>query len=480
MPITTTVPSNIRRPGAFHEFRFNASGQQLASLDERLVIIAEKTADGTALADAPVQIFDELDSETKLGKGSFADLGAKKALAQGKLNGGSSPQVWVCPVAENAAGVATQETITVTGPATEAGTLQLRIGGRTIDVGVSSADSANTIAAAIKTRIDELTATLPLTAAVALAVVTTTNRTKGVNGNDVAFEVVSKPAGVGIALAQSIAGTGATAITAALAALYDQRYHVIALANHATADAAAILADAALAWGFNQKSYRFYVMGERGSIGTATTLEASFNDYRALIGSYEGTPSLPVEIAVAMAVRWFGESMPNANMNHRRLDLYPPAAALAYTATEIETLLASGVTPITPDGAFSKIEKLVTTQITSGGVPFEPLREAAYPRTAAYVAEQIDIGFIAGGFHQDVLYDDPDGDSVLDRIRDMVIEKHRAMEKQRILRDVDDYVAQIQAVIAGVPAGRVIVSDPFEVAGPINQGVFVHSMFQGA
>jgi phage tail sheath gpL-like len=155
-PINTTVPSSIRRPGAFHEFRFNAAGQQLASLDLRLVIVAEKTAAGTAAADTPVQIFDELDSETKLGAGSFADLGAKKALAQGKLNGGGSPEVWACPVAENAAGTATQHTLTVSGPATEAGTLLLRAAGRTVDVGVSNGDSADTIAAAIKTRLDEL------------------------------------------------------------------------------------------------------------------------------------------------------------------------------------------------------------------------------------------------------------------------------------------------------------------------------------
>jgi phage tail sheath gpL-like len=341
-PINTTVPSSIRRPGAFHEFRFNAAGQQLASLDLRLVIVAEKTAAGTAAADTPVQIFDELDSETKLGAGSFADLGAKKALAQGKLNGGGSPEVWACPVAENAAGTATQHTLTVSGPATEAGTLLLRAAGRTVDVGVSNGDSADTIAAAIKTRLDELAASLPFTAGVALAVVTTTNRTKGVNGNDVAFEVVSKPAGVGVVIAQSVAGAGATAITAALAALYDQRYHVIALANHAAGDGAVVLADAALAWGFNQKSYRFYVMGERGSLGTATTLQDSFNDYRAIIASYEGTPSLPIEIAVAVAVRWFGVELPNSNMNHRRLDLYPPAAASAYTATEIESALAGG------------------------------------------------------------------------------------------------------------------------------------------
>ncbi len=477
MPIVTTVPTNKRRPGAFHEFKFLAAGQQLVPLDARLVILAEKTAAGTALADTPVQIFDETDSQTKLGTGSFADLGAKKALAQAKLGGGASPQIWACPVAENGGGTAAVQTITITGPATESNTMVFRIAGRTIDVGVTKDDTATAMALATKNRIDELAAVLPVTASVAAGVVTCTNRTKGTNGNDVAYETVQKPAGVGVVLAQTFAGAGATAITNALAALYDQRYHYIALANHATADAAAILADGALAWGFGQKNYRFYGMGERGSLGTAQTLQASYNDYRVQIATYEGTPSLPIEMSVAMGTAWWAKEAPNANMDGERLDLYPPAANLAYTDPEIESALASGLTPLVPDGAFSKIERHVTTQITSGGVPFEPLRDVQYPRTAAYMAEQIDIGYILG-FKQEVLFDDEEGDDPLERIRDMVVEKHRAAAAARYIRDVDDFLDQIQVVEAAAPAGRVIVSDPFRVAGPLHQAVFVHSMYQ--
>lgn len=476
--IVTSVPTNKRRPGAFHEFKFGAAGQQLASLDARLVILAEKTAAGTALADTPVQIFDETDSETKLGKGSFADLGAKKALAQAKLGGGASPFIWACPVAENGAGTAMQETFTITGPATEAGTLLVRVAGRLIDVGVSLGDAQNAIATALKNRLDELAGRLPVTAGVAANVVTCTARTKGVNGNDIAFEVVSKPAGVTCVAAQTVAGAGATAIANALAALADQRYHFIALANHVTGDAATILADAALWWGFGQKNYRFYGMGERGSLGTAQTLQASYNDYRVLIGTYEGTPSLPIEMAVAMGTAWWAKEAPNANMDSERLDLYPPAAPLAYTDAEIESALASGLTPLTPDGVFSKIERMVTTQITSGGVPFEPLRDVQYPRTAAYMAEQVDIGY-RNGFKQEVLFDAEDGeDDPLERIRDMVVEIHRLAAASRYIRDVDTFLDQIQVVEAQAPAGRVIVSDPFRVAGPLHQAAFVHSMFQ--
>ncbi|MDQ3295074.1 MAG: hypothetical protein M3619_00630 [Myxococcota bacterium] len=475
-PVITTIPTNLRRPGAFHEFKFLASGQQLVPLDRRVAIVAEKSAAGTAVVDTPVQIFDEDDADTKAGKGSLAALMARAALLQAKLGGGGSPEIWICPVAENAGGTAAIYTVTLTGPATSSGEIVLTVGGRIVAVGVTAGDTATAMALAIKNKIDELKTSLPVTATVALGVVTMTFITKGTNGNDVERSTVQVPAGVTVVHANPTPGAGATAITNAIAALYDRRYHLVALANHSTADAAAILADAALAWGFNQKSYRFYVMGERGSLGTAQTLQASYNDYRVLIGSYEGTPSLPGEIAVSIGVAWFAKEAPNANLDGERVGLYPPIASLAYTATEIESALAGGVIPLTPDGTFSKIERLVTSQITSGGVSFEPLRDAAYPRTASYMAEQIDIGFLTG-FKQEVLYDDPDGDDVLSRIRDMVVEKHRAAEKARYIRDVDSFLEQIQVVIAGAPAGRVIVSDPFRVAGPLHQGAFVHSMY---
>lgn len=479
MTIQSTTSAALRRPGVFNEFKFRSSGQQLVPLPQRVVIVAEASLAATATPEVPIQIFDEDDGDTKLGKGSFAALMARVALAQAKLisaKGFSSPEIWACPTIAPAGGLATVNTITVTGPATESGNLVLRVAGRQIVVGVTSADAQNTIAAAIEAKLDELANTLPVTASVATNVVTCTNVTKGVNGNDVVFEVISKPAGVGIAFAQTVAGTGTAPITNPLAALFDIRYHAICLNNHVTGDAAVLLVHVADAWGNAQKNYRFAFLGERGSLSTAQTLEASYNDYRVAIINCEGTPSLPGELAIAAAVATFGRDKPNANLDGERLALVPPSATLAFTNAEVESALSGGVTPLTPDGAFVKIERLVTTQITLNSAAFEPLRDLQYPRTAGYVAEQVAIGFLTG-FVQEVMDDDPDND-IRARVRDMVIEKHRAMQKDRILRDVDDFLDQIQVELASSPAGRLLVANPFRVAGPLHQGVFVNTMYQ--
>ncbi|HWU91605.1 MAG TPA: hypothetical protein VN253_30265 [Kofleriaceae bacterium] len=476
MTINTSVPTNLRTPGGYHEFKFDAAGQQLVPFDRRVVILAEKSSAGTATADTPVQIFDETDGDAKFGKSSLGALMVRQALAQAKLSAVGSPEIWGCPVAENGAGTAAVYTITITGPATASSDLVLSIAGRVISVGVTIDDAQNTIAAALEKELDRLAAILPVTASVAANVVTLTFPTKGVNGNDVDRTTIRTPAGVTIAHAATVAGVGATAITNALAALYDRDYHGIAMANHATGDAAVILADAAFTWGFGQKNFKFYAMGERGSLGTAQTLEASYNDYRVLITSCEAVGSLPGELAVAQMVAWFAREAPNANLDNERLAIYPPPPASAYTAAEVESALASGLIPLVPDGPFVKIVRLVTSQITVSSVPFEPLRDAAYPRTAAYMAKQIDAGFLTG-FKQEVLSDSPE-DDVLQRVRDMVIEKHRAAQTARYIRDVDAFLDQIQVEIAAAPAGRLVVSDPFRVAGPLHQGVFVHTMYQ--
>src|ERR1043165_5458789 len=113
MTIVTSTPSNLRRPGAFSEFAFVQAGQSLIPLPLRAVILAEKTAAGTATLETPVQVFDEADADVKGGQGSIAAILCRTAFAQGKLSG-AQPEIWLCAIAEPASGAAAQETVTIT------------------------------------------------------------------------------------------------------------------------------------------------------------------------------------------------------------------------------------------------------------------------------------------------------------------------------------------------------------------------------
>lgn len=469
MPIPNNVPTSTRRPGAYPEFQFVQSASLLTPLELRVVVIAEAKG-GTAAVETPVQIFSQADADTKLGKGTFAALGARAAFAQAQLEG-NTPEIWACPIAEAAGGTAAQETLTVTVTTAEAGNLVISIAGRQLVIGVSAGDSANTIASAIVDAITAMAATLPVTAAALANVVTCTNTTKGVNGNDVAYSVVSTPTGVTVALAQSVAGAGAASIVNALAALYDQRYHATAVSNHTTTDIGELLTDRAFAWGYAQKNYRFHFMGCTASLATAQALQAAANDFGLVVVSSESCPALPIELAVCTMVAEFSREAPNANLDGEVLVLPPPPASLAYTDPEIESALNGGVTPLTPSGSFVKIERLVTTQITENSAPFEPLRDLAYPRTAAYLAEEIaDAWDVA--FRQSTETDD-----VLKSARNVVIEVQRAAEAAGYIKNVDDHLDEITTEYASAPAGRLVATDPFEVAGPLHQGVFENIMY---
>lgn len=470
MTIVTSTPSNLRRPGAFSEFNFVQAGQSLIPLSLRAVIVAEKTAAGTAAIETPIQVFSETDADTKAGQGSLAAILCRTAFQQGKLSG-AQPEIWLDPIAEPAGGTATQWTVTITVTTATAGTLIFTVAGRLVIVGVSAGDSANAIAAGIKSALDAMKSLIPFTATVAANVVTLVHTTKGVNGNDAAFANVQTPAGVTCTLTQSVAGTGAASITNAIQALYDQRYHGVAISNHTTTDIAALVLERAAAWSFSRRNYRFFFVGERGSLGTAQTLQAASNDYGIVIGSYEATPSLSGEIAVVDMIAEFAKEAPNANLDGQRVALYPASGAFAYTAAEIESGLNGGVTTHEPDGSFSKITRLVTSETTINGAPTETVRDIAFPRTAAYRAEQVEIAFRSRFIQEN------DTPEVRNRVRDMIVEVSRAMEAQNYLQDVDSFLDQTQVERSTTTTGRYVSSAPFRVAGPLHQLVTVHTMF---
>jgi phage tail sheath gpL-like len=457
--IIVNTPSNLRRPGVFPEFDVQV-GQSLVPLPLRVAIVAEKTAAGSAALETPVQVFSESDADAKGGIGSLAAVLCRTAIAQAALSG-ASPEVWLCPTAEPAAGTAAQWTVTLSSGA--AGTLIFTVAGRPVIVGVGTGDPGSTIAAGVKGALDAMKPLIPFTASVAGNVVTLVHTTKGQNGNDAALALVQVPAGMIATLTQSVVGAGAASITNAVQALYDKRYHGIALSNHTSTDITTLVAESAFAWGPQQQNFRYFFVGERGSLGTATSLAAPANDRGIVVGSYEGTPSLSGEIATCLAIAEFAREAPNANLDGQRVALHPAPGTFAYTAAEIESGLNGGCTTLEPDGAFSKITRLVTTSTTLNGAPFEAHRDIAYSRTMAYLAEQVSIAFRTRFFGAN------DSPEMRIRVRDMLVEVARAAEAQGYIQQVDALLDQFQVERTTSPLGRYVASVPSRVAGPLHQ-----------
>lgn len=150
-------------------------------------------------------------------------------------------ELYVIAVPE-ATGAAATVTLTVTGAATETGTVNVYVGRTRVQAPVTNGDNVATIAGSIQDAINAVPA-LPFTASSSAGVVTLTARHKGLCGNEIPVslnyygfgggEVL--PAGVQIAVAAGTAGTGAPVLTGAVAAMADEPFDYIGLPFNDTA-----------------------------------------------------------------------------------------------------------------------------------------------------------------------------------------------------------------------------------------------------
>lgn len=481
MTVNTGVPTTLRRPQTFHRFVYQQGGRSLTPLPQRTVMVGTFKG-GTATAGVVYAVDDAPSSDALFGVGQHLSLMNRKAIETcGTI--GFGPQLFAVGVAENAAGVARVQTFTLTGTATAAGNLNVRIAGRSISVPVSLGDTAATVATALNVATNAMQSLLPVTSTVAAAVTTCTAVAKGVWGADISFTVDSVPAGLTCVTAQATPGSGAQDETAALAALAGIDYDTIALENHNTTAIALGLAHVTVAWGISEKKWRWLVYGDTGSIGTATTIASAANDKAMVVANCERSPSLCAELATGVAIAITAKSRPNANWDGQELPLYPPPDAFAFTPTQQETALAAGITPlvtvVNPNTRVTKantlsIVKMVTTQTTQGGQPFEVLRDLAVPRAGAFIARQLDAKYAerfgAAANPDGVLLDD----DAIPRVRDMIAAVLYACQDAKIITGVDADLALLVVEKDPSAPGRLNVDVTYHVVVGLHQVAFVH------
>lgn len=488
MPVNTGVSNQLRRPQTFHNFTYSFANRQLVPVPLRVALVGAKTAAGTAAVATVFEIADTVQSDGLFGSGGELALMCRKAF-ETAVKLGAGPKVFAVCIAEPGAGTANVKTITVTGTATADGNAIVTIAGRSVPVGIRIGDVQNTVATAISNALKTIADNLPVVVSVAANVVTLTHATKGVNGIDVQVTIDQAVAGSALAVANTAVGAGVTDHQAALDALAPIPFDAIVFANHAAADITEINTDIASRWNFAEKRWRWYFLGEPGTIGTATALAAAANHQAVLIASMEGCLNTAGEMATALAMGAFSRERPNANYDGMRLPLSPPAAAIVYTPTEVETAIAAGLTPLTAEidqftraqtVGVSRIERMITTKTTQSAVPFEVLRDLAVSRTGVYIAQQLDIAY-QQRFGTDA---SPDGtllsDDVVDpnggpgQVKDMIEAILRLAQDARIIRLVDTDLTKLIVERDGVSVGRVNVDVTYTVVVGLHQIAYAH------
>lgn len=366
------IPANVRVPLFYAEMDNTQAGY--FTQNKRALLIGQKLAAGSASVNTPYLVSTTDQAMTLFGRGSM--LARMHALYRLQDAFG---EVWCIAVADAGAGVAATGTITVTGPATAAGTICLYIAGQKVTVAVASGDAANAIAASINSAINAAT-DLPVTSTVATNVVTMTCRWKGATGNDISvLDSFRGWAGgeslpTGVALAYSGSGfltggaTNPTLTGNVITAMGDDEYDFVI---HPYTDSTSLDAfqteynDSVGRWSWSRQVYGHCYTALRGTLSALTTAGALRNDpHHTVAGidndcpnpcweyaaAYGGANSVCLQVDVARPT----QTTPLTG-------ILAPRAGKRFLLTERQSLLNYGIATSYVAAGILRVERAITT-----------------------------------------------------------------------------------------------------------------------
>lgn len=361
----------------------------------RTLLIGQKLSAGSAPVNVPVIVATTSQAIALFGRGSM--LARMHAIYR---KSDPTGEVWCLPVADAGAGVAATGTITVTGPATAAGTINLYIAGQNVQVAVGSTDTANTIATSINAAINAAL-DLPVTSTVATNVVTLTCAWKGATGNDIMVldSFRGEPGGealpTGVALAYVAMASGATnpLLTAAITAMGDDPYDFVIhpYTDSTSLDALATeYGDASGRWSWSRQIYGHCYTALRGTLSALTTAGGLRNDPHQTIAAIDADcPHPNWEYAASYGARnavFIAADPARPTQTGQLTGLLAPRAGKKFIWSERNSLLTYGIATSFVVSGVLQIERAITTyQKNSFAQPDPSYLDSETLHTAAYV-----------------------------------------------------------------------------------------------
>ena len=174
---STRFPAELNIPIIAVEFdasQAGATGQTFRSL-----VIGQRRPAGTVAAEIPFLVSSDAQAEQAAGRGSQLAL-----MCQAFRRAAPFAEVWAVGLDDASGSTQKEITVTVSGTATESGTIALYVAGRRVSVPVADAATASEVATSINTAVGDR-GFLPFSSAVAAGVVTLTARNSGTLDLDV-------------------------------------------------------------------------------------------------------------------------------------------------------------------------------------------------------------------------------------------------------------------------------------------------------
>jgi phage tail sheath gpL-like len=358
-----SIPASIRKPGKYFEFITRLAVRTLPANLQKMLIIAQRMAAGSVAAMVPTQIFSDAQAADAFGNGSQAHLMCRAAISANPYL-----QLSVCAL-DDGAGVAATATVTLAAACTASGTLKLWIGNRNVEIAVTTGDANTAVAAALKAALD-LKPDLPVSASVAVGVVTLTARNKGLVANriDIAYELSAKGTTVTLSGTTLANGTIDPDSATALAKVFGEQYAIICTPYNDQTNLTALRTHLDSVSGALEQRPGVGIYAIDSALAAATTLAGQINSGRILGAYLRGTKSPDFELAAAYAAVVAGEEDPARPLNTLELTgIAAPAVDQRLSRTEQESCLNNGVAPLeVGPGERVQIVRAITTYTKDG------------------------------------------------------------------------------------------------------------------
>lgn len=361
------IPLTIRVPGAYIEFSNRGASRGLAEMPSRLLVFGQMLAAGTATPLAQVEVTRAENAEGLFGRGSMLHR-----MIRSLKRTNSYTETVVIPQLDAAAGVAAAGSITIGGAPSQAGTLNLYVGGVRVRVAVAAGESNTTTAAALATAIGQQT-DLPVTAAQnggAPAQVDITARHKGIAGNAIDLRVgfyagETLPVGTTATIVAMSGGSGNPDIASAIAVMGDVWFTDVVTPWTDSANMVALETELLRRWGPLVQQDAFAYSAARGTHAQLTTLGAGRNSQLVSIVGADAAPSPPEEWAAAIGGLCAYQRSVDPARSVTGLPLtgiVGPVGADRFTWDERDLLLHRGIGSfrVDADGTV-RTERLITT-----------------------------------------------------------------------------------------------------------------------
>ena len=367
------LPNNIRTP-LFHQEQDNSAAQSFQPFFS-VLIVAAVLPHGSAV---------EGDIETVTSLGQAQELGGRGSMfehmADFYLENNITVQLKMLAVDEPGAGSKAALPVTVVGPATADGVLELYIADDRLRVPVTAADTATIIGDAIVALLGvneaaavALDSRFQVTATNAIGVVTFTARQIGEEYNDILITANSEgekfPTGISLTGAgRLVGGAGNPDITAALASIEDEPFEYVASGFTDTTNLNALrdlFSDDGGRWSDNQQLYGHGWAVHNKNLNDLITFGDTRNDQHftnhGLFNS--ATPTW------RQCAGWVGKASASLSINPALplqtlivKGIRPPAKADRFSRPEREILLNSGIATATVSASNEiAIERSITS-----------------------------------------------------------------------------------------------------------------------